>query len=83
MFGYRTEGQLARKKPMRCALEHIVHENGYRRMGADELRQMLARDRDASSYDEWIKAFCDRKYNCDFAREMTRSVAEYLKDFEA
>ena len=83
VFGYPTEGQLARKKPVRCALEHIVHENGYRRMGADELRQMLAQDRDADSYDKWIKAFCNRKYNSEFSREMTRSVAEYLKDFEA
>ena len=82
VFGYPTEGQLARKKPVRCALEHIVHENGYRRMGADELRQMLAQDRDADSYDKWIKAFCNRKYNSEFSREMTRSVAEYLKDFE-
>ena len=25
---------------------------------------------------------CQRKYNSDFAREMSRSVAEYLKQFD-
>ena len=32
-------------------------------------------------YDEWIRAFCNRKYNSDFSREMTRSVAAYLAEF--
>jgi len=82
VFGYPTEGQKARQKPVRCDMKHIVHENTYRVMDADELRDMLTRDRDADTYDEWIKAFCKRKYNSDFSREMTRSVAEFLKDFE-
>ena len=30
---------------------------------------------------EWIDAFCKRKYNSDFSREMTRSVEVYLEDF--
>lgn len=32
-------------------------------------------------YKAWMRAFCDRKYNSDFSREMTRSVREYLKDY--
>ena len=32
-------------------------------------------------YRSWLKAFCDRKYNSDFSREMTRSVKKYLDDF--
>ncbi len=82
VFGYPTEGQKARQKPVRCDMKHIVHENTYRVMDADELRDMLIRDRDAEDYDRWIQAFCKRKYNSDFSREMTRSVAEFLKDFE-
>lgn len=35
----------------------------------------------ARSYPDWMNAFCQRKFNSDFAREMTRSVAEYIKDF--
>ena len=29
-----------------------------------------------------MRAFCNRKYNSDFSKEMTRSVGEYLKQFE-
>ena len=32
--------------------------------------------------EEWLQAFCARKYNSDFAREMSRSVRLYLKDFD-
>ena len=29
-----------------------------------------------------MRSFCNRKYNSDFSREMSRSVSEYLKDFQ-
>lgn len=61
----------------------IARENAYRDMSADELRDMLSWKAGARPYEEWMRAFCARKYNSDFAREMTRSVGEYLKDFEA
>ena len=35
-----------------------------------------------SSYEEWMKAFCERKYNSGFSREMTRSVKEFLKQYK-
>ena len=34
------------------------------------------------SYKEWMKAFCDRKYNADFSKEITRSVDLYVKQFK-
>ena len=34
VFGFPTEQQIQRPKPQRAAMEHIVHENGYRRMDA-------------------------------------------------
>ncbi len=34
------------------------------------------------NFEEWIQAFCDRKYNSDFSKEMTRSVEVFLKDFQ-
>lgn len=82
VFGYPTEQQLSREKPKRAEMKHIVHENGYRDMTADELREMLYYKRGELSYEDWIKAFCNRKYNSDFSREMTRSVEVFLKDFE-
>ncbi len=82
VFGYPTKQQLERQKPERACMRHIVHENAYRRMDGAELCEMLSKNAKGKSYDEWIKAFCARKYNSDFSKEMTRSVREYLKIFE-
>ena len=35
----------------------------------------------SEEYISWMRAFCSRKYNSDFSKEMTRSVRKYLKDF--
>ena len=35
-----------------------------------------------AEYHTWMRKFCERKYNSDFSREMTRSVREYLKDYK-
>ena len=83
VFGYPTEQQKQRQKPERVALRHIVHENGYRSMGAGELREMFAGKAAARPYEEWMCAFCERKYNADFSREMSRSVETYLESFLA
>ena len=81
VFGYPTGQQMERPKPKRAGLCHIVHENGYRRMEPDEHRMMFMPATSDKSYEEWMNAFCGRKYNSDFAKEMTRSTEEYLKDF--
>lgn len=81
VFGYPTEQQQVRPKPERCELKHIVHENHYRRMAGEELRTMFYKNVGKQSYEEWITAFCERKYNSDFSKEMTRSIGEYLKSF--
>ena len=81
VFGYPTEQQKNRKKPPRADLRHIVHENGYRDMEDGELRQLFEPKMGNPAYNDSMKRFCDRKYNSDFSREMTRSVEEYLKDF--
>ena len=82
VFGYPTQQQLERKKPPRSPMSYIVHENGYRDMDARELKQMLSVKAGERDFEEWIWAFCDRKYNSDFSREMTRSVAAFLEDFQ-
>lgn len=81
VFGYPTQQQLDRTKPERAAMQHIVHENAYRAMDSAELRQLFTPKAGQRSFEDWMQAFCARKYNSDFSREMTRSVAEYLKDF--
>lgn len=81
VFGYPTEQQQRREKPKRAEQKHIVHQNEYIEMTADELKEMLSDRCGEKPYEQWVKAFCERKYNSDFAREMSKSVAEYLKDF--
>ena len=83
VFGYPTaQQQISREKPERFAMKHIVHENTYRRMDGPELREMMSQRAGSRGYDEWVRAFCERKYNSDVSREMGRSVIEYLKEFQ-
>ena len=81
VFGYPTKQQLERTKPQRADMQHIVHENGYRDMDKEELKQMLSAKNSTREFEDWLKAFCNRKYNSDFSREMTRSVQVFLEDF--
>ena len=82
VFGYPTEQQLSRPKPPRSEICHIVNENSYRDMDKEELKQMLTIKAGAKEFEDWIKAFCERKYNSDFSCEMTRSVQVFLNDFQ-
>ena len=77
VFGYPTRQQREREKPGRIGMDYIVHENAYREI---DLKEALA-DKEPD-YDSWIRRFCDRKYNSDFAREMSRSVKAFLNTLE-
>lgn len=81
VFGYPTDQQKERPKPQRCRLEDIVQENGYRRKSGEELRRMFDKECRNVSFEEWSRRFCERKYNSDFSREMSRSVGVYLEAF--
>ncbi len=82
VFGYPTEQQKERIKPRRADMEHIVHENSYREMDNEELTKLFSIRTDKKSYEDYMRAFCERKYNSDFSIEMSRSVNEYLKQFK-
>lgn len=81
VFGYPTAQQMQRPKPERADMSYIVHENRYHRLDAAQLRSMLENKSQNGDYETWIKAFCKRKYNSDFSREMTRSVRAFLEQF--
>ena len=81
VFGYPTEQQLERPKPERFALSDIVCENTYCEKDGAAIRRMFERRSGALGYDVWVKKFHDRKYDSDFAREMTRSVEAYLEEY--
>jgi nitroreductase len=82
VFGYPTNQQKERKKPRRGDMKHIVHENSYREMDENELRDLFSIRAEKKDYEEYMNAFCTRKYNSDFSVEMSRSVKEYLKQFK-
>lgn len=82
VFGYPTQQQVERVKPVRCDWKHIVHENAYRTMDGEELREMFASKHPNLTYEEWCQRFCNRKYNSDFSKEMTRSVGVYMDQYE-
>jgi FMN reductase (NADPH) len=83
VFGYPTREQVERKKPPRFSRRDIVQVDRYSRPGEEDLRKMLvSRQGDSAfDFDRFVRAFYARKYASDFARELNRSVAEYLSAF--
>lgn len=81
VLGWPTQQQKDRVKPQRADLRYLVRENAYAPLTGAELRDMLAKDAGARGFDPWVSAFCARKYNSDFSREMSRSMAAYLRPF--
>ena len=82
IFGYPTQQQLSRPKPERVKMEYIVHENGYTPLSDTQLEDMWTPRAGEKGYIAWMQAFCNRKYNSDFSREMTRSIEKYLEQFK-
>ena len=80
VFGWPTEQQLHREKPRRAPLEKLVYRDRYPDMTEEDRKALFDRAPE-KPYEDYMRAFCARKYNSDFSREMTRSVGEYLKDF--
>jgi nitroreductase len=79
VFGYPTDQQLNRPKPRRFAKRFIVQENSYHSLTDSEQRELFASR--GEDLDSNLAPFGMRKYMSDFANEMRRSVAEYLKEF--
>lgn len=80
VIGWPTQQQKDRQKPERQPMSMVVRENRYVPFTDEELARLLEPAAGAA-VEERMRAFCRRKYNSDFSREMTRSVEEYLKDF--
>lgn len=82
IFGYPDEQQRNRIKPQRAELKFVVHENEYKPLSDEQLEEMWTPRCGSKSYVEWMQAFCNRKYNSDFSKEMTRSVRAWLEQFK-
>lgn len=81
VIGWPTGQQKDRQKPERQPLPMVVRENEYTAFSDEELARLLE-PAAGQSVEDRFRAFCARKYNSDFSREMTRSVAKYLADFQ-
>lgn len=81
VIGWPTQQQKERQKPERQPMSMVVRENEYVPFSDEELGRLLEPSVSGQSIEERFRAFCTRKYNSDFSREMSRSVEEYLKDF--
>lgn len=78
--------QKARRKPARFAKDAVVCENTYRDRTDAELRvdftaRAAANGQQNYDFTTALQAFCKRKYESDFSREMTRSAEVYLEEF--
>lgn len=84
--GYPAPAQVRRKKPGRFPLEGIVFEDNYRDLPDEELLALLA-EKEGQTADadeglvEWLRAFCRRKWNSVFSREMTASAERICAGF--
>lgn len=85
VFGYPTKQQLERVKPKRESLKYLVCENVYNNYNDEDLLKMFIDKQGFNNVEDckmWLKRFYNRKYNSDFAKEMSRSVNEYLKEYK-
>ena len=83
VFGYPVPQQTERVKPKRLRPEAVVFENTYRRMEPEEFQHELNKVTDrGEDFERWIRAFCARKWNCDFSIEMSRSVKAMMNQWE-
>jgi len=84
VYGYPTKQQQTRPKPLRFKKSYLVLKDHYRPLTEEEIRRMFyERDgRKDFNFEDYIKAFCNRKYMSEFSIEMSCSAEEYLKEYE-
>ncbi len=81
VIGRPTEQQLNRPKPERFEKQYVVSENRYQALSGRELRAMFRGRTGRQTFEDWVKAFCERKYESGFSLEMTRSAKKWLNPF--
>ena len=84
-FGYPAEQQKRRPKPPRFSVEDIVHENGYDPEKSAAMEEMLLRRKESAPEElkDWVRRFCQRKWNSDFSVEISRSCRVIIQNWES
>ena len=80
-LGYPTAQQQSRPKPPRHAVSDLVHENGYSMEKSHDMAQMLSQQqgKEGEELADYIRRFCNRKWNSEFSREMSRSCTAMVR----
>jgi hypothetical protein len=85
-FGYPSQQQEKHLKPRRPERRFLVQTDHYEVQSPEELKEMFFLKQDELDkdfdLDNFMRAFCKRKYMSAFALEMNRSVGEYLRPFK-
>lgn len=81
VLGWPTRQQRERRKPPRFPQKFVVQQNAYCDFDEGETREMMAKELGKQSFEDWLGAFCTRKYNSDFSVEMSRSAEVWLEKF--
>ncbi len=84
-LGYPTGQQLSRPKPPRHPVCDLVHENAYSVEKSANMTDMLAAQQGKSGEElaDWIRRFCQRKWNSQFSREMSRSCGAMIAAWQS
>ena len=88
VFGYPTEQQKERAKPLRYDSKFIVHNNNYKQLGREELTEMIksnvptAAAKALTTIEGYGKRIYDFKVGSEFSLEMVRSIKAMLKKWE-
>ena len=59
-----------------------IRDSAYRTLSGDELKAMLGYKKGAATYEEWLTAFCKRKYESEFSLEMSDSAKDYIREYD-
>ena len=80
-MGYPTAQQLSRVKPPRHGVSDVVHENGYSMEKSAQMARMLQvqQGKEGEEFSDWLNRFCNRKWNSEFSREMSRSCTQMVR----
>ena len=81
-IGYPTQQQRNRPKPPRFRVADLVHENSYDSQKADMDAMLMERgDISQENLGDYVRRFCNRKWNSEFSCEMSRSCAEIIRSW--
>lgn len=84
IIGHPTDQQRERSKPERFPGKYTVCQNrfmNWERMEEEDFWDMFSCHTGPREFKDWVRAFCERKYESAFSREMSRSAQKWLEPF--